>query len=101
MKDSEEYVSPYLTKDAFYDFVLDNRDRQDANKQEIIDTLTVTIAQGKLECDKDIETVGKRVTKLEDGARKQTVVVATIASIGTIIGTAITGTIAYFAKFGG
>lgn len=86
-------TSPYLTKDDFYEYVLDNRDRQDANKTEIISTIQATI-NGKLESQsEDIDDVEERVEKLEDGAKKQTLIASLIAGAAGII----TGAIAYFA----
>ena len=86
-------TSPYLTKDDFYEYVLDNRDRQDANKTEIISTIQATI-NGKLKSQSDdIDDVEERVGKLEDGAKKQTLIASLIAGAAGII----TGAIAYFA----
>ena len=88
-----ENPSPYLTKDDFYEYVLDNRDRQDANKTEIISTIQATI-NGKLKSQSDdIDDVEERVGKLEDGAKKQTLIASLIAGATGVI----TGTIAYFA----
>ena len=85
--------SPYLTKDDFYEYVLDNRDRQDANKTEIISTLSTTI-NGKMDdCEADIGAVVERVGKLEDGAKRQTLIASLIAGAAGII----TGAIAYVA----
>ena len=78
-------MSEFLTKDDFFDYVLDNRDRQDDNKQEIIDTLQTAIQAQKVETDKDIDDVGGRVTKLEDDNRKQNRVAAGITALGVFL----------------
>ena len=75
-------MGEFLTKDDFFDYVLDNRDRQDDNKQEIIDTLQTAIQVQKIETDKDIDDVGGRVTKLEDDNRKQNRVATGITALG-------------------
>lgn len=62
-------------------------ERQDTNKQEIIDAIT--------------KNWGKRVERLEDDARKQTALIAAIAAIGTMVAGAVSGTIAYFSRYGG
>ncbi len=78
-------MSEFLTKDDFFDYVLDNRDRQDDNKQEIIDTLQTAIQVQKVDTDKDIDDVGGRVTKLEDDNRKQNRVAAGITALGVFL----------------
>ncbi len=60
-------MSEFLTKDEFHEYVLDNRDRQDANKQEIIITLS--------------KNLGSRVTKLEDENTKQNRITAAITAL--------------------
>ena len=67
-------MSEFLTKDEFHTYVLDNRDRQDINKQEIIDTLSKVI-------DKDIDDVGDRVTKLETENTKQNRIAGAITAL--------------------
>lgn len=47
----------FLTKDEFHEYVIDNRDRQDANREKIIETLS--------------ENFGDRVSKLETENTKQ------------------------------
>ncbi len=78
-------MSEFLTKDDFFDYVLDNRDRQDDNKQEIIDTLQTAIQVQKVDTDKDIDDVGGRVTKLEDDNRKQNRIAAGITALGVFL----------------
>ncbi len=84
-------MAEFLTKDDFHEYVLENRDRQDDNKQEIIDTLQTAIAHQKTEMDKDIDDVGGRVTKLEDHNIKQNRVATAI----TALGGALLGLLAY------
>ena len=67
-------MSEFLTKDEFHTYVLDNRDRQDKNKAEIIDTLSKVI-------DKDIDDVGDRVTKLETENTKQNRIAGAITAL--------------------
>lgn len=86
----------FVTKDDFHDYVIDNRDRQDANKKEIIDTLEKAIAKSDKTNQDDIDAIGGRVEKLEDGAKKATILATTIATIGGVL----TGIIAYFARGG-
>ena len=64
-------MSEFLTKDDFYKYVIDNRDRQDRNKKEIIDTLKVDL--------------GDRVTKLEDYNVKQNRVATGITALGGVL----------------
>ena len=64
-------MSEFLTKDEWHDYVIDNRDRQDANKKEIIDTLK--------------QDLGDRVTKLEDYNVKQNRAGTLVAAVGTIL----------------
>ena len=70
-------MSEFLSKDDFHEYVLDNRDRQDANKKEIIDTLS--------------KNLGSRVTKLEDENTKQNRFAAAV----TALNVAILGLLAY------
>ncbi len=71
-------MSEFLTKDEFHEYVIDNRDRQDENKKEIIDTLTTAI-------EKDIEAVGDRVTELEKDNRKQNRIATAVTAIGGLL----------------
>ena len=64
-------MSEFLTKDEWHDYVIDNRDRQDANKKEIIDTLK--------------QDLGDRVTKLEDYNVKQNRAGTAITALGGIL----------------
>ena len=64
-------MSEFLTKDEWHAYVIDNRDRQDANKKEIIDTLK-----------KDL---GDRVTKLEDYNVKQNRMGTLITALGGLL----------------
>ena len=63
-------MSEFLTKDDFYKYVIENRDRQDRNKKEIIDTLK--------------DDLGDRVTQLERDNRKQNRIASGITALGTL-----------------
>ena len=78
-------MSEFLTKDEFHKYVISNRDRQDRNKKEIIDTLQTVIETQKIDIGKDIDDVGGRVTKLEDFNLKQTRIGVGITALGTIL----------------
>lgn len=78
-------MSEFLTKDDFHNYVIDNRDRQDANKSEIIDTLQETINGRVEDLDDDIEKLGGRVTNLELDNRKQTRVAGGITALGAVL----------------
>lgn len=84
-------MSEFLTKDEFHEYVLDNRDRQESNKQEIIDTLTKHIDKSEKDCKSDIDAVGGRVTKLEDENTRQNRVAGGI----TALNAAVIGILAY------
>ncbi len=86
----------FVTKDDFHKYVIDNRDRQDRNKKEIIESLEKTITASSKNCQDDVDATIVRVGKLEDGAKKQTVVATSIATMGGIL----TGIVAYFARGG-
>ena len=75
-------MSEFLTKDDFHEYVIKNRDRQDNNKTEIIDTLQTAIADLKVDITKDVDSVGGRVTKLEDDNKKQNRVATAITALG-------------------
>ena len=78
-------MSEFLSKDDFHEYVIDNRDRQDANKTEIIDTLQTAIKVQKVQVDKDIDDVGGRVGKLEDYQKKQNLLAVVIGAATTAI----------------
>ena len=78
-------MSEFLSKDDFHEYVIDNRDRQDDNKTEIIDTLQTAISELKVDIAKDIDDVGGRVTKLEDHNVKQNRVATAIFAINTTL----------------
>jgi hypothetical protein len=80
----------FLSKDEFFTYVIDNRDRQDANKDEIITTLTAHIDKSEARCQDDIDTMGGRVEKLEDYQKKQNM-------LGVVLG-AITASLLAFLK---
>ena len=84
----------FVTKEQFHEYVIDNRDRQDANKKEIITTLEKAIETSKDNFEDDIDDLGGRVGNLEDGAKKQTLIATTVATIGGVI----TGIIAYILR---
>ena len=75
-------MSEFLTKDDFYKYVSKNRDRQDDNKTEIIDTLQTAITDLTVDITKDIDSMGGRVTKLEDHNIKQNRVATAITALG-------------------
>jgi hypothetical protein len=83
-------MSEFLTKDEFFQYVTDNRDRQDANKKEIIEALTAHIDKSEARCQDDIDSVGGRVEKLEDYQKKQNL-------LGVVLG-AITAALLAFLK---
>ena len=78
-------MSEFLSKDDFHEYVIDNRDRQDANKTEIIDTLQTAISAQKVQVDKDVGAVGGRVGKLEDYQKKQNFLAILIGAATTAI----------------
>lgn len=80
-------MSEFLTKDEFHTYVMDNRDRQDANKTEIIDTLQTVIRECKEDLENEVDDVGGRVTKLEDENTKQNRITGAITAINvTLLG---------------
>jgi hypothetical protein len=77
-------MSEFLNKDEFHKYVIDNRDRQDANKREIIETLT-------RHQDQELGELGGRVEKLEDENTKQNRIAGGI----TALNAAVIGILAY------
>lgn len=84
-------MSEFLSKDEFHEYVMDNRDRQDANKLEIIDTLQTAINARANQSDKNNDALGGRVTKLEDENTKQNRIAGGI----TALNAAVIGILAY------
>ena len=78
-------MSEFLTKDDFHDYVIDNRDRQDDNKKEIIDTLQTVMQDNKVDLEKDLNNLGGRVTKLEDSNTKQNRIGSVITALGGVL----------------
>ena len=74
----------FLTKDEFHEYVIDNRDRQDANRDKIIETQ----AAGFAEVNKNL---GDRVSKLETENTKQN----RLAGAITALNIAFLGLLAY------
>jgi hypothetical protein len=71
-------MSEFLNKDEFHRYVIDNRDRQDANKREIIEN-------------QELGELGGRVEKLEDENTKQNRIAGGI----TALNAAVIGILAY------
>jgi hypothetical protein len=73
----------FLSKDDFYKYVIENRDRQDANKDEVIETLTKAIVSSEKNCKDDIDKLDGRVVKLEDENTKQNRIAGVVAAVNT------------------
>jgi hypothetical protein len=78
-------MEPYVGKDEFHKYVMDNRDRQDSNKTEIIETLEKAIEKSVSPIADDIDDVCARVLVLEGDAKKQTFLSTIIASVTAVI----------------
>ena len=84
----------YVKKDDFHKYVSDNRDRQDRNKTEIINTLERVIEKSLSPVADDISDVCDRVSTLEGDAKKQTFLSTLIASVTAIIVALVTNFLA-------
>lgn len=86
----------FITRQEFHEYVLDNRDRQDENKTEILDAIEKIATKISDECHDDIDDLGGRVGNLEDVARKQNVIAATIAGVVSLITASIGAAVAFY-----
>jgi hypothetical protein len=85
MSDQNGGSGPYLTKDDFHEYVIDNRDRQDRNKLEIIQSLSVMMKEYRIDCEDDYSKIDRRVEKLEDYQKKQNVLAVIIGAISAAL----------------
>ena len=85
----------FITRKEFHAYVIDNRDRQDKNKQDILDAIGKIAKNISEDCHDDIDNLGGRVKSLEDDAKKQTLIAASIAGIVSVITTAIGAAVAF------
>lgn len=69
----------FITRREFHDYVVDNRDRQDENKKEILDAIDKIAERVRTDCGDDVDKLDKRVGSLEGDAKKQTIIASTIA----------------------
>ena len=92
---------PYLTKDAFYVAMNEVRDRQDANKREILVELRRVSDEWKGDCEDDIDKLEKRIAVLEHATRSAKILTAGVAAFASIISTAVTASLAWLATRGG
>lgn len=83
-------MESYVGKEEFHKYVMDNRDRQDKNKTEIIETLEKAIDKSLSPISDDIDDVCARVLLLEGDAKKQTFLSTIIASVTAVIASLIT-----------
>lgn len=91
---------PYLTKDAFYVAMNQMRDRQDANKQEVLIELRRVSDEWKEDCNDDIGKLEDRVRILEAAQRSAKVLTAAIAGGAGVVSATITAIVVYFTKGG-
>ena len=90
----------FVTKDDFYSYVLDNRDRQDKNKIEIIAAMEIAVDRSAANCQEDVNGLTVRVGALEKDSKKQTLIAAAIASLTAIVTGIITSIAVYFGRGG-
>jgi Ni2+-binding GTPase involved in maturation of urease and hydrogenase len=79
----------FITRREFHDYVIDNRDRQDQNKAEILEAIEKVTDKVSEECHEDVSALSGRVKDLENDAKKQTLIAASIAGLVSVVTTAI------------
>jgi hypothetical protein len=75
---------PYLTKDEFHKFVIDNRDRQDANKREIMSEIRQAFDDSRTHCEEADNRVIERVEKLEGNAYAGKIIATVLGALASI-----------------
>jgi hypothetical protein len=85
----------FITRREFHEYVMDNRDRQDKNKSEILDALGQVVDDVKTDLNGDIDNLSGRVENLEADSKKQNLIAAAIAGAVGLITAGITAAVAF------